>query len=287
MKVVGIIIGGLIALVALPVLAIGIGIVGWIGDGDGLDIPLNGLDAPAKVVAIVSPKFSIKASDIPSQVEDASVTFHITPKPGGAPIFIGLAPASHITSYLRNTTIAHLESADAAAGGTAQAPSATDVASGNGADVKLVVEPGRRTHVAAPATKRFWTRQADSATGDITLSLADLEGKDVRIVVMRTDGKPGMAVDASMRFHAPILKTVGWWLLGIGLAVGLIGVGLIIWMIVLMGRPKKLPVAPAAAAASEPVPPLPPTPASPASTPPPAVDTSPAPPPPGDDAPSS
>jgi hypothetical protein len=289
MKIVGIIIGGLIALFALPFLATGIGIVGWIGDGSGLNIPLNGLNAPKKVVAIVSPEFSVKASDIPSQVSDASVTFHVTPKAGGAPIFIGLAPAKDINRYLRNVTIAHVATLEQGASGTAQAPSATDVASGDGTDVQLVVEPGKRTRVAPPAAKQFWVRQADSATGDITVTLADLEGNDVRVVVMRNDGKPGLAVNASMSFHAPILKTVGWWVLGIGIALGLIGVGLIIWMIVLLGRPKKLPpTTPAAtpmtteASAATPAA-APTTPAADA----PAVDTTPPPPPPGDDAPSA
>lgn len=292
MKVVGIIIGGLIALVALPFLAIGIGIVGWIGDGSGLDIPLNGMDAPKRVVAIVSPEFSVKAEDIPSQVRDASVTFHVTPKPGGAPIFIGLAPAKDVKRYLRNVTIAHLETADSGSGGSPQPPDPQAIAAGDGTQVRLVEEPGKRTHVAPPARKTFWIRQADSATGDITLTLADLEGKDVRVVVMRTDGRPGMAVNASLKLHAPILKRVGWWALGIGLIIGLLGVGLIIWMIVLMGRPKKLPVAPAATAPPTSADPVsaPPAeasapPASPA-TPPPAVDTAPDVPPPGDDAPS-
>ena len=247
MKIVGIIIGGLITLFALPFLAVGIGIVGWIGDGSGLNIPLNGMDAPPKVVAIVSPEFSVKASDIPSQVRDASVTFHVTPKAGGAPIFVGVAPAKDINRYLRNVTIAHVSTLDQGASGTAQAPSATDVASGDGTEVKLVVEPGKRARVAPPAAKQFWVRQADSATGDITLTLADLEGKDVRVVVMRNDGKPGLAVNASMRFHAPILKTIGWWVLGIGIVIGLGGIGLIIWLIVLLGRPKTLsPTTPAA-----------------------------------------
>jgi hypothetical protein len=245
MKIVGIIIGGLIALFALPFLAVGIGIVGWIGDGSGFNIPLNGLNAPKKVVAIVSPEFSVKASDIPSQVRDASVTFHVTPKAGGAPIFVGVAPAKDLNRYLRNVTIAHVSTLDQGASGTAQAPSATDVASGDGTEVQLVVEPGKRTRVAPPTAKQFWVRQADSATGDITVTLADLEGKDVRVVVMRNDGKPGLAVDASMSFQAPILKTIGWWILGIGLVIGLVGIGLIIWMIVLLGRPKR--VAPAAA----------------------------------------
>ena len=295
MKVVGIIVGALITLVALPFLAFGIGIVAWIGDGSGLSIPLNGMDAPKKVVAIVSPEFSVKSADIPSQVRDASVTFTVTPQPGGAPIFIGLAPAKDIDRYLRNVTIAHLEAADTSAGSSTPAPSATDIASGDGTDVQLVVEPGKRKRVAAPATKDFWVRQADSATGDITLTLADLEGKDVRVVVMRTDGKPGMAVDASLKFHAPILKTIGWWTLGIGIVIGLVGIGLIIWMIVLLGRPKK----PAVTAPGEATPPAtaadaaPPATAAPdadRSDPPPAapapdapaVDTTPAPPATGD-----
>jgi hypothetical protein len=286
MKIVGIIVGGLIVLVALPFLATGTAIVGWIGDGSGLNIPLNGMDAPKKVVAIVSPEFSVKASDIPSQVSDASVTFHVTPKAGGAPIFVGIAPAKDINRYLRNVTIAHVATLEQGASGTAQAPSATDVASGDGTDVKLVVEPGRRTRVAPPAAKQFWVRQADSATGDITVTLADLEGKDVRVVVMRNDGKPGLAVDASMRFHAPILKTVGWWMLSIGIVIGLVGIGLIIWMIVLLGRPKKPATAtPTATATSTDAPAATPpaAPTTPAADAP-AVDTTPPPPPPGDDA---
>ena len=271
MKIVGIIIGGLITLFALPILAIGIGIVGWIGDGSGLAIPLNGLDAPKKVVAIVSPEFSVKAQDIPSQVGDASVTFRVSPQAGSAPIFIGLAAAKDVNRYLRNVTIAHVEATDSTAGGSAQAPNPTDIASGDGTDVQLVVEPGKRTRVAAPATKDFWIRQADSATGDITLTLADLEGKDVRVVVMRTDGKPGMAVDASMTFRAPILKTVGWWVLGIGIVLGLIGVGLLLWMIVLLARPKQVP---SAATSTDSAPPAPVT----ADDDRPAVDTAPVPP---------
>lgn len=270
MKIVGIIIGGLITLVAFPFLAIGVGIVGWIGDGSGLDIPLNGLDAPRRAVAIVSPEFSLQASDLPSQVADASVTFRITPKAGSAPLFVGLASSKDVDRYLRNVTIAHVEAADRAASGTAQAPSPQDITSGNGTDVRLVVDPGSRSRVAPPATRDFWVREADSATGDITLSLGDLDGKDVRVVVMRTDGRPGMAVDAAMTFRAPILKTVGWWALGIGIVLGLIGVGLLLWMIVLLGRSK--PVPPTAA------------PADSASSPPttaqqdrPAVDTAPAP----------
>jgi hypothetical protein len=285
MKIVGIIIGGLIALFALPFLAIGIGIVGWVGDGTGIDIPIKGLDAPPKVVAIVSPAFDLDTTDLPSQVTDASVTFDVTPAPGGAPLFVGLAASQDVERYLRNVTTAQVESTpqDGAADGTAQAPAAEDVVSGNGTAVQLVVEPGARTRVAPPATRRFWIRQADTATGALTVSLADLDGRDVRVVVLRDDGRPGLAVDASMRFSVPFLSTVGWWALGIGVAIGLVGIGLIIWMIVLLSRPTRPPAATSTAAAppsestaaegrTEAVEPLP------------AVDTTPLPKPPSDDA---
>jgi hypothetical protein len=86
-----------------------------------------------------------------------------------------------------------------------------------------------------------------------------------------------------MRFSVPFLSTVGWWALGIGVAIGLVGIGLIIWMIVLLSRPKRPPAATSTAAAppsestaaegrTEAVEPLP------------AVDTTPLPKPPSDDA---
>jgi hypothetical protein len=289
MKIVGIIIGGLIALFALPFLAIGIGIVGWVGDGTGIDIPIKGLDAPPKVVAIVSPAFDLDTTDLPSQVTDASVTFDVTPAPGGAPLFVGLAASQDVERYLRNVTTAQVEPTpqDGVADGTAQAPAAEDVVSGNGTAVQLVVEPGARTRVAPPATRRFWIRQADTATGALTVSLADLDGRDVRVVVLRDDGRPGLAVDASMRFSVPFLSTVGWWALGIGVAIGLVGIGLIIWMIVLLSRPKRPTAATSTAAAAAAAPPSESTAAAgrtEAVEPLPAVDTTPLPKPPGDDA---
>lgn len=288
MKIVGIIVGGLIALFALPLIGIGVAIVGWVGDGDGLNIPIRGLDAPPKVIAIVSPTFSATTSDLPSQIRDSSVTFHVTPQAGSAPIFIGLAAAANVDRYLKGATTAQLENTGTPADTTAQTPAPQDVISGDGTQVQLHVTPGPRTHVPPPATRRFWIRQADSATGDITLKVADLDGKDLRVVVMRTDGRPGMAVDASMKFHVPFLPTVGWWMLGIGLAIAAVGVGLMIWMIILLGRPRRRPLEPAATAPAAPAPTAPTTPsqAAPAAdtTARPAVDTTPAPPP-TDDAP--
>lgn len=258
MKILGIVIGGLIMLVALPFLVVGIVLVGYVGDGSGIDIPLNGLRVPPKVIAVISPEFSIAAKDVPSQVSDASVTFHITPQPGSAPLFVGLGPSRDVKRYLRGATTAHLELSDTGSGqgGGGQTPDPQAVAAGDGIDMKLQVDPGRRKHVAPPATRKFWIRQADSASGDITVGLRDITGRNLRVVVLRTDGKPGIAVDASVRVRIPLLGTVGWYVLGIGLVGSAIGFCLVIWMIVLMGRPKKLPLAAGSTPPSDTPPPV-------------------------------
>ncbi|MGI9116893.1 MAG: hypothetical protein ACR2JV_04570 [Gaiellales bacterium] len=250
MRIVGIIIGALIVLVSLPFVFMGIGMVAWLGDGSGLDIPLKGLNAPPKVVAIVSPEFSVKAQDIPSQLRDASATLHVTPQAGTAPLFIGLAPSQDVKRYLKGATIAHPEVKQTSGTGSASgssdgggAPDPQAIAMGDGAELQLTVDPGRRRKVAPPKTRAFWIRTADSASGDITVSLADLEGRNVRVVVMRADGKPGIAVDATLHFHAPILRTAGFIVLLIGLVILAIGAGLIV---LLARRGRRTPAAAAA-----------------------------------------
>jgi hypothetical protein len=280
-KIVGIIVGGLAVLVAFPFLAFGIGIVGYLGDGTGLDIPLNGIDAPPRAVAVVSPEFSLDASDLPTQITDASVTFRVTPQPGSAPLFAGLAASEDVARYLKGATIARLEPTEAPADQSSSSPTPNpqDIVAGDGLDVRLVVEPGKRTRVRPPATRDFWIRQADSATGDITVRVADLAGQDVRVVMLRTDGRPGIAADASMRFRIPILATIGWWLLGIGIALALLGAGLIVWMVLLLGRSRQraATAAPAVeATAADPGRSPTATPAPPSAAPP-AVDTTPPP----------
>jgi len=59
--------------------------------------------------------------------------------------------------------------------------------------------------------------------------------------VMRADGKPGIAADAALRFRIPILVTVGWVILLVGLVTIAIGVGLILLIVL---RKKKPPTAP-------------------------------------------
>jgi len=239
-RVFGIIVGALIALCGITPVLVGAGIVGYLKDGTGIEIPIKGFEAPKRAVAIVSPTFSFKASDLPSEVNDSAMLLHITPPPGEGPLFIGLGPATAVNRYLRRASIAHVEQTDqgASANGSATAPNPQDALQ-NGVPVRLVLDPGPRKSVPPPETRKFWTRTVTNDSGEITLTAADLQGTDLRIVVMRADGKPGIAADAALRFRIPILVTVGWVILLVGLVTIAIGVGLIL----LIALRKKQPAA--------------------------------------------
>ena len=282
MRIVGYIVGGLIILFGLTPLLLGIGIVGYVRDLEPLEIPLKGFEAPPEAVAVVSPEFSIDAADIPSELQNARLILQVTPAAGSGPLFIGLAPAVDLQRYLRNAPIATLEpvdealpGGDAGASGTGGAETGPDpqvVLEGvqDGIDVDLVLEPGGRKKVAPPATRQFWTRTVEiEQDGRIEVSLADLQGEAVRVVVMRQDGRPGIATDAALRFKVPIVMTAGWVLL----VIGLISVGIGALIIVLIAVRDTSGSGGPAAGAPAPAAGGPPPPAGPA----PAVDTGPPP----------
>ena len=262
MRIVGYVFGAFVALISLPFIILGVGALAVSG---GFDVPLKGMTAPPEVVAIVSPEFSLKAADLPSQVRDASVSLRVEPTADGAPLFIGIASSADVKRYLRNVTIAHPEPPKDQ-NGNGQAPDPQTVLAGDGVDLTLEVEKGKRKKVAPPATKDFWLRQADTASGDIRLSIPDLDGKDVRVVVMRSDGKPGMAFDATATVHVPILRPIGIGVLLGGLVVFALGVGLIVLIAVRGSRRSAAATGTSAA------------PAAPSAPDAPAVDTTPEPP---------
>ena len=149
MRIVGYIVAVFLILIALPPLILGIGAIAV---GSGFDVPLKGMTAPPKVVAITSPEFTLKSADLPSQVRDASVTLRVTPTDGSAPLFVGLAPSKDVKRYLRNTTVAHPELTQDATG-KEQPPDPQSVALGDGITMDLAVEPGKRAKVAPPTDK--------------------------------------------------------------------------------------------------------------------------------------
>lgn len=243
MRVFGIIAGALIALCGITPVLFGVGIVGFVKDGTGFEIPITGFTAPTRAVAIVSPPFSLKASDLPSEVRDSAVLLRITPPAGNGPLFIGLAPATAVDKYLRKASIARFVQAEQPVGAddSVTVPNPQDVVQ-DGLPARLVLEPGPRKKVPPPATRTFWTRTVTNESGEITLTMADLEGTDSRVVVMRADGKPGIAADASLRLRIPLLLTLGWVSLLVGIVMVVLGIGLILLIALRTKQPPATPL---------------------------------------------
>lgn len=258
MRAIGIIVGFLVALFGLPFLLIGLGIVGYVGDLSRFDVPLRGFEPPPRAAAVVSPEIGGDTADLPAQVREASVSVRIAPGPGSGPLFIGLAPASALRPYLRRAPVAAIRVRD---GSTGAATDAQPVADGPPdpqvliqdqelqVDLQLVNPRARAKRLPPPGRQDFWTRAIETDGSEpFTVTVNDLQGEGGRIVIMRADGRAGITATADLRFRLPILKTIGWWVLGVSLLVVGGGLALAIGLIARGGR-RGGPTAPPPAAA--------------------------------------
>jgi hypothetical protein len=111
------------------------------------------------------------------------------------PVFVGIAPASAVKSYLAN--VAHAQG---------------DNLSTRSRDYR--VHPGGAPS-SRPVSQRFWSASA-SGTGQQTLRWTPQNGT-WRIVVMNADGSRSVAADVSVGARMPNLLTMGIGALGAGL----------------------------------------------------------------------
>jgi hypothetical protein len=111
------------------------------------------------------------------------------------PVFVGIAPASAVNSYLAN--VAHAQA---------------DNLSTRSRDYR--VYPGGAPS-SPPVTQRFWSASA-SGVGQHTLAWTPQNGT-WRIVVMNADGARDVTADVSVGARMPNLLTIGIAVLGAGL----------------------------------------------------------------------
>jgi len=153
--------------------------------------------------------------DVPSWVLDRlDVDLRLTARPlaSGREVFLGVAPASSLTAYLRG--VAHEQVVGIASGRNGSASAAV-----------LQATPGVST-VAAPTTQTFWTV---SATGAGRQELAwRVTGGEWAAVIMNADGSPGVAVASTIGVRAGFLLPLALIMLGVGLVVTGLAVALVI-----------------------------------------------------------
>ena len=153
--------------------------------------------------------------DVPAWVLDRlDVDLRLTARPlvSGREVFLGVAPASSLTAYLKG--VAHEQVVGIAGGRNGSASAAV-----------LQATPGVST-VAAPTTQTFWTV---SATGTGRQELAwRVTGGEWAAVIMNADGSPGVAVASTIGVRAGFLLPVALIMLGVGLVLTGIAVALVV-----------------------------------------------------------
>ncbi len=168
-------------------------------DDDGyLHSPLTTVRSPS--VAVTAKAFALsegpKGASWVTDALDADIRLRITPSTDAA-VFLGVGPAADVDAYLAGSPY---EEVTGVAGGAAIYRST----SGTG-------------QVTPPAAQTFWTATA-TGVGTQQLDWHATAGRWA-VVVMNSDGSPGIATSASVDIRAGFVLPLGLMLLGVGLLV--------------------------------------------------------------------
>ncbi len=212
------IIGCLLILPGLGLLlgGAGLGVTYAVGRDDAgyLSLTVPALSSPSPAITVEDIVVET-GPDVPSWVLDRlDLDLRLTARPlaSGQDVFLGVAPASSVTSYLAG--VAH-----------DQVVGVTGARSGTSRTAVLRSTPGAAT-AAAPTTQTFWTASATGA-GQQQLSWR-LTGGQWAVVIMNADGSAGVAVSSIIGVRAGFLLPLALVMIGIGLVLTGLAIALII-----------------------------------------------------------
>jgi hypothetical protein len=176
-RIAGVVIGGLLALVALVLLVAG-GIGVWAEtQRDGGYVTPGGHDFSTSGSALATEKTKVGSAGfgwLYSPTLLGKVRIRVTPTGSGSPLFLGIGPSSEVERYLAGTK--H-----------------TQIIDYFGGKEQLVNGGPSRS---APGAQRFWVASTAGA-GARSLFWKPADGSWT-VVVMRADGRPGIAVHADL-----------------------------------------------------------------------------------------
>jgi hypothetical protein len=225
-RVVAVVFGSLAALVGFALLLGGLALVlahAFARDGDGY-YTSDTERLSTGTYAITVEDIDLGSDPVDFVPKDVLGSVRIrAERPGGGPVFVGIAPEREVDAYLRG--VGHAEVEDFSDGSPRYLPSR------GGA-------PPR-----PPSAERFWVASAEGP-GRQTVSW-DVEGGRWSVVAMNADGARRVVVDAD------VAANVGWFLgVGIGLLAGglLLLAGGIVLIVVAASRSSRRPAAGGAAA---------------------------------------
>ena len=220
-RIVSVVLASIVGLFGIGLIIAGASLLA-IGGGDGyLTSDRGAVRTPA--AAVVSQPIEAELDDVPSWVRDRLGTLRIrAERAGGGPApFIGIGPTDRVRAYLEGVPAAEVSDVTF---------DPFVVTTGPPRPVEGRVPP-------PPATRGFW---AATATGEGERTLEwDIEDGDWTLVLMNADGTPGVAARGDVSLSLPILGTIGAWMLGVGIAIDLIAVTVV--MVAVIRRRRRPP----------------------------------------------
>jgi hypothetical protein len=189
------VIGGLLALVALALLsAAGIGLWADLSQRKGGYVTPGGHDFSTSGAALVTEETKLGSAGVGWLYPSAllgKIRIRVTPVQSTSPLFVGVGPSADVERYLAGTK--H-----------------TVITDYFGNKVKFV--GGGRAR-SAPGTQHFWVASA-TGTGRQSVFWKAKDGSWT-VVVMKADGRPGIAVHADVGAHLSALR---WIAIGVTIA---------------------------------------------------------------------
>ncbi len=227
-RIISIVIGAVLALVALGLL-IGGGVLLWADQtqrtGGYLTVPTRPLSTSGYAVTSDVLTLEPGGSNWAAESFLGKVRVRVTPASPGRTVFVGIAPASSVESYL------------------AGAPYSTVTGFTGSQGVTYLQHQGNASP-PSPLTRQFWAVQASGA-GTQTLTWQARSGNWI-VVVMNAGGAPGVSVTADAGATVPALTgiAVGFLVAGVVVAAG--AIALIVIPARLAGRSQRAWQQPAA-----------------------------------------
>jgi hypothetical protein len=212
-KIVLIVFGIVILLVGLAVTALGVAGLAVGGRSGSIQSGYHSVATPT--YAFVSNAQQLRRGQ-GFELNSGHATLHVDARNGGEPLFVGVGPATQVTSYLAGSSYATV----------------TDV---NFGPFRLDTrQTAGNAKPASPADQSFWVARASGTSPTLTWPIAS---GDYRLVVMNADASAGVRTDARLGLRIPGLfgtalgATIG------GGVLTLLGLGLLIWGIAAKRRP--------------------------------------------------
>ncbi|GAB3138663.1 hypothetical protein GCM10027290_06450 [Micromonospora sonneratiae] len=158
------------------------------------------------------------------------------------PAFIGLAPAAEVAGYLAQVPYVTVDRVAVTKGPlpVRLKPAMPVQASLPGPGTTQL--PGPR--LAAPLAQSFWHSEG---YGMLDLNPADVRGRQLSLVIMRTDAEAGIKADVRAEVGAGWLDPTAWGLLAGGVVLSLLGVASLVWPVrprevIFVVEPSQVPV---------------------------------------------